>query len=39
MEDAVHGVVDYGHSARETISAACAGGDRRIYIPSASGKH
>ncbi|MEL7896529.1 MULTISPECIES: hypothetical protein [Vreelandella] len=39
MEDAVHGVVDYGHSAREAISAACAGGDRRIYIPSASGKH
>lgn len=26
MEEAVHGVVDYGHSARVAISAACAGG-------------
>lgn len=39
MEDAVHGVVDYGHTARMTISAASAGGDRRIYIPTATGKH
>lgn len=39
MEDAVHGVVDYGHTARVTISAASSCGDPRIYIPSASGKH
>jgi|TARA_R110001583_G_scaffold35570_1_gene118122 hypothetical protein len=39
MDEAVHGVVDYGHAARETLSASHGGIDRRIYIPSVSGKH
>lgn len=39
MEDAVHGVVDYGHTARETISASYSGNDHQFYIPPASGKH
>lgn len=39
MEEAVHGVVDYGHTARETISASYSGNGQRLYIPSSSGKH
>ncbi|SFI01425.1 hypothetical protein [Modicisalibacter xianhensis] len=39
MEDAVHGVVDYGHPARESMSANCSGSDRRLYIPTSNGKH